>query len=111
MGKDKGVPAAQGRLDKFARPLNGDQSSMNTPDPKDPPSTDNQILAAISDLRTSIEGRIGDLRTDISLIRQDLRNTVDRVTETEGRVSEMEDSQRSYHTESEERRVGKECRL
>ena len=72
--------------------------------PRDTVATDDQILLAISDLRTSIEGRIGELRTDLSLIHQDLRNTVDRITDTEGRVSELEDSQRSCQTELNELR-------
>ena len=59
-----------------------------------------QILLAISNLRTSIEGRIGELCTDLSLIRQDLRNTVVRVTEAEGRISEIEDSQKSNNSDS-----------
>ena len=71
---------------------------------RDAMSTYNQILLAISDLCTSIEGGIGELRTDLSLIRQDLRNTVDRVTETEGWVSEIEDSQRTCQTELTELR-------
>ena len=95
------APATQSNLDKFTRsgPGGGVQFPLDAKTPWEVPASDNQILAAISDLSSSIEGRIGDLRTDLSLIRQDLRNTVDRVTEMEGRVSEMEDSQRTCQTE------------
>ena len=99
MGKDKGIPSNQSRLDKFARTTSGGQPPGDTPGQSESQSSDNQILAAISELRASIEGRIGELRTDMSLIRQDLRNAVDRVTETEGRVSEIEDTQKSCQDE------------
>ena len=99
MGKDRGVPTTQSKLDKFARPAGGGQPPADAPGVRETSPSDNLILGAISDLRTSIEGKIGDLHADISLIRQDLRNTVDRVTETEGRVSEIEDSQRTCYAE------------
>ena len=85
MGKDKTAPAiTQTKLDRFTK-------STPTSEPSalgDAGAPDNQILLAISDLRASIKGRIGELRIDLSLIRQDLRNTADRVTETETRELE-----------------------
>ena len=51
-----------------------------------------QILRAIHESRVALESQIGGVQSEVSLIRQDLRNTVDRVTEAEARISELEDT-------------------
>ncbi|KAJ1106376.1 hypothetical protein NDU88_003777 [Pleurodeles waltl] len=38
-----------------------------------------------------MEGKIGELKVHLALIRQDLRNTMHKVTEVDSRVSETED--------------------
>ena len=63
------------------------------------PNTDNQILQAIGDLRSSVEGKIDELKVDLSLIRQDLRQTVERVTEAESCISDLEDTQKTHRTD------------
>ena len=51
-----------------------------------------ELLQAIKDSRVALEAQIGGVQTEVLLIRQDLRNTVDIVTETEGRISALEDT-------------------
>ena len=40
----------------------------------------------------ALERPIGGVQSEVTLVRQDLRNAVDRVTEVEGRISELEDT-------------------
>ncbi|KAJ1169833.1 hypothetical protein NDU88_001721 [Pleurodeles waltl] len=47
------------------------------------------ILQAINDLKVTMEGKTGELKVDLALIRQDLRSTTHRVTEVEGRLSKQ----------------------
>ena len=51
-----------------------------------------EILSAIHASRLALEGQIGGVQMEVSLVRQDLQNVVDRVTEAEGRISELEDT-------------------
>ena len=51
-----------------------------------------EILKAVLDSRLALEAKIGGVQSEVSLIRQDLRNTVNRVTEAEGCISELEDT-------------------
>ena len=80
MVKDK---QAEGKLDKYVRcsPTRVDSSSLSgaTERPKSSPECPN--LQAISELHTSIGGKSGELHVNLSLIRQDLRNMVDLMTE------------------------------
>ncbi|KAJ1170059.1 hypothetical protein NDU88_001940 [Pleurodeles waltl] len=50
------------------------------------------ILQYIGDLNITMEGKIGELKVDLALIRQDLQNIMHRVTEMEGCLSKMEDT-------------------
>ena len=50
------------------------------------------LLAAIQAARETLEGRIGEVRSEVSLLRQDSRHVADRVTATETRISELEDT-------------------
>ncbi|KAJ1097125.1 hypothetical protein NDU88_002252 [Pleurodeles waltl] len=56
------------------------------------------ILHAIQDSRIFREGKIKELSLELSLLRQDLKNSVDRVNEVELRVSEAENSIKSFRT-------------
>ena len=49
-------------------------------------------MAAIQSSREVLEGRIGEVRSDVILLRQDLRNVADRVTDTDTKISELEDT-------------------
>ena len=51
-----------------------------------------EILTAIQASRSALETQIGGVQAEVSLVRQDLRNVVDRVTATEDRISELEDA-------------------
>ena len=50
------------------------------------------LLAAIHSSRETLEGKIGEVRSEVSLLRQDLRTVTARVTETETRISSLEDA-------------------
>ncbi|KAJ1092019.1 hypothetical protein NDU88_005133 [Pleurodeles waltl] len=50
------------------------------------------ILQVIHDLKVTMEGKMGELKVDLALIWQDLRNTTHRVIEVECRLSETEDT-------------------
>ena len=81
MGKDKVVaPSTQSNLDKFAKTSPARTPVVTTTNNYGPASTnsENQILQAIGDLRSSVETKFGELRSDLSFIRQDLRKTVQR---------------------------------
>ncbi|KAJ1185800.1 hypothetical protein NDU88_002587 [Pleurodeles waltl] len=54
------------------------------------------ILQAINDLKVTMEGKMRELKVDLDLIRQDLRITMHRVTEVEGRLSETEDTVKTH---------------
>ena len=50
------------------------------------------LLAAIHSSRETLEGRIGEVRSEATLIRQDLTNVTDRVTAAETRISDLVDT-------------------
>ena len=56
------------------------------------------ILKAIQDSCAALESQIGGVQVEVSLVRQDLRNVVDRVTEAEGRISELKDTVKAHHS-------------
>ena len=94
MGKDKpNANPQQPKMDRFTTTVPRRQASPDASAEKNPDSDKlAEILAAIQTSRQALEGQIGGVQAEVSLIRQDLRNVVDRVTETEGRVSELEDT-------------------
>lgn len=49
------------------------------------------MLEAISDCKSTLTGKIEEIKIDVSLIRQDLQKLRDQVTETENRISHVED--------------------
>lgn len=57
-----------------------------------PPSDTASILQAIHVFRESLEGRIAEVHSEVTLLCQDLRKVSDRVTEAEHRISELEDT-------------------
>ena len=57
------------------------------------------ILQAIEGSRQVLATRIKEDCSDVTLLRQDLRNTVDRVTEAEGRISELENCMHTIKVE------------
>ncbi|KAJ1101729.1 hypothetical protein NDU88_006794 [Pleurodeles waltl] len=90
MGRDKAVrmPAQQQKIDKYAKqsaPGNEVGAVGGTPEPWSLAQTA-AILEAINDLIVTMEGKMGELSVDLALIRQNLRNTTNRVTEVEGRL-------------------------
>ena len=79
-------PPGQGKMDRYAKPeappleAAGVESTL----------PDNAALpAAIQSSREALEGRTGEVRSEVTLLRQDLRNVADRVTETESRTSDL----------------------
>lgn len=48
------------------------------------------LMAAITQSRDMLDTKIGAVGSDVTLLRQDLRNAVARITETETRISEVE---------------------
>ena len=102
MGKDRVVaPSTQAKLDRYAKTPSPITANASGSDKLEPPShtNENQILQAIGDLRSSVEGKIEELRIDLSLIRQDLRKTLEQVTEAEGRISDIEDTQKTTNSD------------
>ena len=96
MGKDRtAAPSSslQPKMDKFTipGPKSGGAEGATMPPAAD---TDRfaEILTAIQASRSALEMQIGGVQAEVSLVRQDLRNVVDRVTATESRISELEDA-------------------
>lgn len=50
-----------------------------------------RILEAVSLCQTTLTSKIGEVKIDISLIRQDIHKLRERVTETERRIGHVED--------------------
>lgn len=50
------------------------------------------LLVAIMQCRTTLETKIGEVGSEVLLLRQDLRNATEHITAMETRVSEVEDS-------------------
>ena len=98
MGKDKpGSQSSQSKIDKYAV-----QSSQGGPPDAGTGAgimEDNmaaKILNAIHDSRVALETQIGGVQNEVSLIRQDLRNTVYRVMEVEVSISGWKTLLRTY---------------
>ncbi|KAJ1105215.1 hypothetical protein NDU88_002623 [Pleurodeles waltl] len=49
------------------------------------------ILSAIQSSREALEGQVGEVRIEVSLLHQGLRNMAERVTSVEARISDLED--------------------
>ena len=82
-------PPRQGKMDKYTKPV----MTTTTEDEVVTSLPDNvALLAAIHSSRETLEGKIGEVRSEVSLIRQDLRNVTDRVTVAETRISDLEDT-------------------
>ncbi|KAJ1118475.1 hypothetical protein NDU88_006666 [Pleurodeles waltl] len=99
MVRDKaaGIPAQQQMIDKYAKQnVSGSEIGVvgGTHEPECTTQTPT-ILQAISDLKVAIKGKMGELKVDLAVIRQDLRNTTHYVTEVEGHLSEKEDTVKS----------------
>ncbi|KAJ1104084.1 hypothetical protein NDU88_001499, partial [Pleurodeles waltl] len=85
MGRDKtgSTEAQQQEINKFAKQnVHGNETGVTggTPDSGGVAQTAT-ILQAINDLKVTMEGNMGELRMDLALISQDIRNTMHRVTE------------------------------
>ena len=94
MGKDRpNTQSSQSKIDKFAvLSSQGSAAGMSTGAGVPGDNATTEILKAIHDSRVALEAQIGGVQSEVSLIRQDLWNTVDRVTEVEGHISELEDT-------------------
>ncbi|KAJ1218152.1 hypothetical protein NDU88_005735 [Pleurodeles waltl] len=91
--KAAGTPAQQ-KIGKYAK-QNVFRSEVGAIGRTNEPESATQtvtILHAISDLKVTMEEKMGELKVDVTLIRQDPCNSTNRVTEVEGRLSEMEDT-------------------
>ncbi|KAJ1149053.1 hypothetical protein NDU88_001872 [Pleurodeles waltl] len=87
MGRDKAgsTSAQQQRIDRFAKqnvPGSKTEATGGIPDSGGVVQTAT-ILQAINDQKVTMEGKMGELKVDLALIRQNLRNTKHRVTEIE----------------------------
>ena len=99
MGKDKaGAQAQQYKMDKYTTSAGARKDEQKMPEEASGADKFAEILEAIQASRSALEGQIGGIQTEVSLVRQDLRNVVDRVTETEGRVSELEETVKELKT-------------
>ncbi|KAJ1153445.1 hypothetical protein NDU88_006204 [Pleurodeles waltl] len=59
-----------------------------------PVPDNNTLLSAIQASRGALEERMGEVHSEVSLLRQDLRKVAERVTSAESPISEMEDTVR-----------------
>ena len=76
-------------MDRYEKPV----MPLLPQDPAPPSLRDNAaLLEAIHASRDALEERIGEVRSEVTLLWQDLRNVADRVTETECRITELEDT-------------------
>ena len=70
----------QGKMDRYAKPT----APLLAAEVEEPALPDNAaLLAAIQSSQEALEGRIGEVRSEVTLIQQELRNVADRVMETE----------------------------
>lgn len=80
----------QAKIDQYAvverTPVDGAAGGTSLPE-----GDISTILQAISASQISVEHKIGEVRVDMALIRQDLRNVAARITEAESRLSTAED--------------------
>ena len=91
MGKKAVTSSQRPKMDKFTVASQKDKHSHHGHSPEIPePDELAEILTAIQASRIAFESQIGGVQLEVSLVRQDLRNVVDRVAE--GRVSELEDT-------------------
>ncbi|KAJ1162522.1 hypothetical protein NDU88_002990 [Pleurodeles waltl] len=93
MGKDKWpeAQALQGQIDQYMRSVGAtdkDQPPMGMLVPTDHVAS---ILQATLDLLSSLERKMGELKVNMYLLRQDLCNMTSRVAEADGPISTMED--------------------
>lgn len=88
-GTDAAAKLAKFRLqDKAAAEENG----ADQPAPSDSAADDTaRVLEAISDCKSTLTCKIEEVKVDVSLIRQDLQKLRERVTDTETRISQVED--------------------
>lgn len=96
MSPPKRPSEAAAKLDKFRRLEGCVQAQDGGPPPSAPAAAASgvdqaAILAAITDCKTSLTTKIEEIKIDISLLRQDFQKLRGRVTETEGRISRVED--------------------
>lgn len=61
-----------------------------------------RVLEAISDCKSTLMGKIEEVKIDVSLIRQDLQKLRDGVTETENRISHVEDDMHPLQVTTEQ---------
>lgn len=88
MGKDKDPkPPRQDKMDQFTKTI----TPQNEGRPGARSDTDT-LLQAINASKSALERQIGAVGTEVSLLRQELRNLADRVKETETQLGETEDS-------------------
>ena len=92
MGREKPPQSSsQAKMEKYTIPsTQQNRAPAETQGDSLPEGTVAEILSAIQ--VSALEQQIGGVQSDVSLIRQDLRNVVDRVTEAEGRISELENA-------------------
>ncbi|KAJ1149658.1 hypothetical protein NDU88_002463 [Pleurodeles waltl] len=97
MGKDKSAKqaTAQTRIDQFTTGTTGHQSEDPNPNEGGEQRTTSgdlpAILHVIQASQVAVESKIGEVRVDVALVRQDLRNTTARIIEAESRISTTED--------------------
>ena len=98
MARDKDPkPPRQWRMDKYTTPI----LAVFVPEEETVPLPDNgALLAAIHASRDTLEGRISEVRSEVTLIRQDLQNITDKVTVAETRISDLEDTVATLRKES-----------
>ncbi|KAJ1151198.1 hypothetical protein NDU88_003985 [Pleurodeles waltl] len=94
MGKDKASKhssASQPKIDQFTAPASSRGGGDTPIESHTSPDGVNAILQAIQTSQLAGETKIGEVKEDVGLIRQDLRNAVGRITTVEARVSQTED--------------------
>lgn len=90
MGRRDKTPAKQGRIDKFTAKKMSMESEPPGASANPPPVasevTSNDILKAITESRELLEGKIGLVATEVSLIRHDMQKLTGRITKAEQRI-------------------------
>ena len=71
-------PPRQGKMDKYTKPI----TTVTTEEEEATSLPDNAaLLAAIHSSRETLEGKIGEVRSEVSLLRQDLRKVTELQTQ------------------------------
>ncbi|KAJ1179670.1 hypothetical protein NDU88_004904 [Pleurodeles waltl] len=91
-------PHCQGKPDKYTRMVTFSTDDIR-PQPTQTGSDNAALMQAIQSSSVSLEGGLGNVWSEISLLHQDLRNVEKRIKSAETRITDMEDTVQTLRKE------------